>query len=400
LLSVTVLLALVLPAAAAATGATFTTNAGCTGVNINLFESREAVYLDGGPRVPSGSGLEDGVYYVKVTAPDGTLLGTSIASANETPVTVVGGEFVQCYQLWSILIKASDGTTGYDLTPNAGGEYKVWVSKVADFHPSSTKTDNFKVIAGTQPATLNVIKFYDANANGINDDNMPIIDWKVQIQDGIDYIRYTPVSIQVAPDDYTVTEFMPIETNWRATTPNPVYVTVAAGDNKTVEFGNLCLGAGGGLTKGFWTNKNGAKLVGADDLAMLRALNLRNADGSAFDPTSFNQLKAWLKDSNAVNMAYMLSAQLAAMELNVFNDKVNGGALIYAPGVTSANSLGYATVDAVMAEANAELGLHGVATADTPELKAYQEALKNALDNANNNTNFVQATACPFTFAE
>jgi hypothetical protein len=54
-------------------------------------------------------------------------------------------------------------------------------------------------------------------------------------------------------------------------------------------------------------------------------------------------------------MAYMLSAQLAAMELNVFNGFVNGNALIYAPGTTSANALGYASVNAVMAEANTDL---------------------------------------------
>ncbi len=47
--------------------------------------------------------------------------------------------------------------------------------------------------------------------------------------------------------------------------------------------------------------------------------------------------QSWLLAANASNMANMLSAQLAAMELNVYNGKVNGGALIYAPGTTSAN---------------------------------------------------------------
>ena len=95
-------------------------------------------------------------------------------------------------------------------------------------------------------------------------------------------------------------------------------------------------------------------------------------------------------------MAYMLSAQLAAMELNVFNGFVNGNALIYAPGTLSANALGFATVNAVMAEANTELGLHAVATAAGP-IRTYQEALKNALDRGNNNLNFVQpgASSCP-----
>ncbi len=100
-------------------------------------------------------------------------------------------------------------------------------------------------------------------------------------------------------------------------------------------------------------------------------------------------------------MAYMLSAQLSGMELNVFNGKVNGSALIYAPGTFSANPNGFATVNAVMTEANSELGLHGLTLAGSP-YRAYQEALKNALDRANNNVNFVQPgpSSCPTpTFA-
>ena len=35
---------------------------------------------------------------------------------------------------------------------------------------------------------------------------------------------------------------------------------------------------------------------------------------------------------------------------------------------------------------------------DPQQLRSYQEALKNALDRANNNLNFVQAAPCPFTY--
>jgi hypothetical protein len=58
----------------------------------------------------------------------------------------VDGEFAHCYQLADLVYSAaSDYTTkGYDTTPNNGGEYKVWISKEADFDPQ--KTDNFKVV--------------------------------------------------------------------------------------------------------------------------------------------------------------------------------------------------------------------------------------------------------------
>ena len=402
ILAICLALAAVSPALAAQPlpGAIFTTDSTCTGVNLNIYGDKADVYLDGGPAHPNAASLPDGSYYVQITDPSGaTVLGTSVGSGNETPFVVFNGEPASCYQLWNILIKGSDASQGYDDTPNNGGEYKVWVSNEASFANNSTKTDNFKVKedGGVNPATLNVLKFYDANANGLNDDGQLITGWKVRIQDGIDFIRYTPVSIIVDPDDYTVTEFYPVEPNWMGTTANPVYITLVAGQEGTVEFGNLCLGAGGGLTLGFWSNKNGQALFGSDDLALMVSLNLRNANGSDFNPGNYAGFRTWLLNANATNMSYMLSAQLAAMELNVLNGKVNGSALIYAPGTTSANALGFATVNAVMAEANAELGLHGLALAGSP-YRTYQEALKNTLDKANNNLTFVQPTPCPFTF--
>lgn len=381
-------------------GAIFTTDSICSGVNLNIYDSKESVYLNGGPSHPGAAGLPDGDYFVKVTEPSGTLLGTSVGSGNDTPIQVSNGEFDRCYQLWAILIKASDGAQGYDSTSNPGGEYKVWVSQTSSFANSSSKTDNFKVKEGSPPetATLKVLKFYDANANGQRDEGEALLDgWQILIENSVDLVRYTPVTVLLDPGAYTVTESMPVETNWQATTPNPVSLTLAAGETATVEFGNLCLGEGGGHTKGFWQSPNGEALFDDDDLALMDSLNLRNADGSNFDPTSYDEFKAWLKGANAKNMAYMLSAQLAAMELNVSHDFVDGGALIYAPGTKSANEAGFATVDAVMDEANDELGLHGYTPAGNP-YRSYQEALKDALDNANNNQTFVQPEACPFTF--
>jgi hypothetical protein len=249
--------------------------------------------------------------------------------------------------------------------------------------------------------TLKVIKFYDKNTNGLFDaDEVALEGWKVNVTDGV-YTEdlYTPIYLVLWPGSFTVTEYMPIEMNWVGTTENPVYVELAYGDNKTVEFGNVCLGAGGGKTLGFWSNKNGQSFIGADDLEVLRDLNLRDSAGNHFDPATYQAFRTWLLDANATNMAYMLSAQLAAMKLNVYNDFVDGNALIYAPGTLSANANGFATVNAIIAEANDSLSLDGETLSGHPE-RSYQEALKNALDKANNNYTFVQETACPYTFAE
>ena len=257
---------------------------------------------------------------------------------------------------------------------------------------------------------LIVKKFYDVNANGEYDSltDLLIDDW-VFSKDGTLY--YTPMTFLLIPGIYPVTESLPLESNWIKTYPTSsatLYPEVKTDDITHAKFGNLCVGPGGGMTLGFWSNKNGQALYGLDDNNMIISLNLKNGGGADFDPaasppallsTSKSQFRTWILSATAKNMGYMLSAQLAAMELNVLNGKVNGESLIYAPGTTSANSLGFATVNAIMSEANNELGAHPY-TVSPNQYRSYQEALKNALDDANNNKNFVQPTVCPFTFSE
>jgi hypothetical protein len=422
-------------------GAIFSTDSTCTSVDLNIYTSKDAVYIDGGPKNPGAAGLPDGSYCVQVTQPDGTVLGVSAPGA----VSVSGGEFAQCYQLSLILNTASSGftTPGYDDTANSGGEYKVWVSTDCNFVEANSKTDNFKVRSGGGPggiAEICVTKFYDANANGTFDPDPQtnpgeqVLDgwqYKVFAADNLNLVRYTgmtPGCLVVNPDTYHVIESDSIEPNWVHTTPTDVAVTAEDGKSAPVEFGNVCLGAGNGLTLGFWSNKNGQSLETASDFCFLNGLNLRNANGSNYDPIaaagcpapSTNQLSAaktslsgWLLGATATNMAYMLSAQLATMELNVLhptnkyntppNTGVSGTAVIYEECLKTYPSLtttGFITINALMVAANTELGLHGNTTTASAA-RTYQECLKNALDDANNNKSFVQTsdTHCPYSFA-
>lgn len=266
-------------------------------------------------------------------------------------------------------------------------------------------------------------KYYDANANGQFDaGEAGLADWPIDYDDGTAAASVLTdadgsFSVMVDPGTYTFAERQ-AAAPWFQTgntvdqsggtgsvvlNADMTYsVTLDSGETATgLSFGNLCVGSGGARSKGFWTNKNGQALIDEDDLAMLRGLNLVKEDGTPFDPTTRQQLKAWLQDAQSVNMAYMLSAQLAAMALNVHNGMVMGSALIYAPDAISANAAGFATVSAVIVEANAELGLHPVALADAA-WRGYQEGLVEALDGANNNLTFVQADAstCPSPFVE
>jgi hypothetical protein len=405
-------------------GAVFTTDSTCSGVDLNIYGSKDDVYIDGGPAHPGAAGLPDGSYCVQVTDPStGTVLGQSAAGA----VTVLGGEFEQCYQLSTILNTATSGftTPGYDDTPNPGGEYKVSISTDCTFTNSNTKTDNFKVVANTPPpppdhGKLCVDKFYDANANGVKDGNESFIDnWLVFISGGTLQDSFlTDVCLTLSTGSYTVSEAHSVIGNWLQTAAlldgappvppltlaDPVSVTINANDNHEVLFGNVCLGGGGGLTLGFWSNKNGQKLETAADFTFLNSLCLVagvNGGHQVFSTTlstAKGQLNTWLLNATATNMAYMLSAQLATMELNVRHGFVDPNALVHTGGCGNTGFDGsFITVGDLMAAANDSLCAHPVTKTAGPD-RTYQECLKNALDDANNNKNFTQSTPCDFSF--
>lgn len=414
-------------------GAIYTSMADGVTVNGNVYENKEDVYLNGGPQNANANGLPNGDYYFQVTDPSGaTLLSTDPAVCRG--VTVSGGVVMGAAQ-FSIDAACAHANGNqnvdngsipvqlipYNDTPNAGGEYKVWlITKGAAtvgedgitllFTNDNAKTDNFKIRNDSQtpPVVIFGEKFYDTNTNGVHDGGEPVIPgWRIEKQPPNQAdVTFTGTNGQysfiVDPNSglYTISEVPPPPGwypagQWLNTTPISGDVTVESSDVHGPDFGNVCLGPGGGLTLGFWSNKNGQALFGSTDLALMVSLNLRNANGTHFNPTSYSGFKSWLLKATATNMAYMLSAQLAAMELNVFNGKVSGGSMIYAPGTTSANGSGFATVNAVMTEANTELGLHGYTVA-AGATRSYQEALKNALDKANNNKNFVQSGPCAF----
>lgn len=269
------------------------------------------------------------------------------------------------------------------------------------------------------------IKFYDTNADGAFDlTEPPVGGFRIKLTDvDTGVVTYTTTaadgSFEFLGNDvgtYLVEEVIPLGgATWIRTGPpdtdfrnlvisDGVYTEVLIINQRTGEvtnrrenyFWNVCLGVGGGLTKGFWGNKNGQALIGADDLTFVNGLLPYQTSSEYSNLTPFankTAIKNYLQAATATNMRYMLAAQLLAMELNVYNGKVSGSSILYV-GQDSNDMPIFQTVSSVMSNAiTAWASSGGACEAGCPQ-RAEQEFYKNALDNANNNINFVQAQAC------
>lgn len=147
-------------------GAIFTTLPDGTRVNANIYDAKTDVYLDGGPgngAPQSAAALPDGDYYFQVTDPSGrVLLSTDAIACRRFTVTngIITSDTASgaCAHATGIDVDHNAVTVQlmpYLDTPNPGGEYKAWVTRVVDFNlsatrfhgfvPSESKTDNFKV---------------------------------------------------------------------------------------------------------------------------------------------------------------------------------------------------------------------------------------------------------------
>jgi hypothetical protein len=145
------------------------------------------------------------------------------------------------------------------------------------------------------------------------------------------------------------------------------------------DFGNVCLMPGtGGKTLGFWSNKNGQALINSSDVTELNGLKLYTPDKWAyppFDTTNLTQIKSYLLNATAVDMRWMLSAQLIATKLNVLHGFLSGSTIVYVGSSTYVPS-GFISINEIMANAN---------TALSGTDRAAQEYWKNLLDGLNNN---------------
>ena len=162
-----------------------------------------------------------------------------------------------------------------------------------------------------------------------------------------------------------------------------------------VDFGNYCTIPSGGLTLGFWSNKNGQTVLQAHDPAwrtLLNGLNLRTANGGLYQvpsgsfSTAYSNFRTWLLGATATNMAYMLSAQLSALELNIAYKGVLG---------SSYDLCSDMTINQLMTNSSASLLTYPLTTSSSnPSARAAQEGWKNCIDAINTGGPVIPAQPC------
>jgi len=268
------------------------------------------------------------------------------------------------------------------------------------------------------PAKICGYKFYDLNLNGAWDDGEPAVPgFKMELYDDAVLVdtEFTDENGRYCFDiltlgTYTVKEVLP--THWFNTTPISIDVEITelgqiSEDNN---FGNICIGYGGGKSLGFWSNKNGQSVLNGHvgepgPVSILSDPILAGLPNTVSGPpylTSKEGIKAFLLGATATvnigdypcyGMQYMLAAQWLTMKLNVYFGYVDGNSLVYLGDV---NENGVADPGDFMTVHDI---LNLVSSAWGGWDRATQEYWKDILDHANNNMNFLCLAPClPITY--
>jgi len=380
-----------------------------------------------GVRDDGDQGLAGWTIYVDTDGTPGLSFGDAQGVTDANGAYVIGNLNAGTYQVLEAQPLGDAATYTQTVTPDP-----VTVG------PDAVGVDlgNFKNVV------LSGVKFYDSNGNARNDDGAVIAGWTINllldansngVRDVDAFGNFTETMLSMPTDGYgaysfalgplpggqfIVTEAASASAGWVQTWGiGGAALAATSGAALTQDFGNLKEVAGsGGKTLGFWTNNNGQIAImdggsAASELTMLDGLNLvqnslsgKKVTGATdFDPTSYQQLKTWLLAADATNMAYMLSAQLAATELAVeagflnaatvvdvgnildgYYAKISG--LIGAGKITEIGDHAFITIGDLAAAANAALGeVGGNLDLAGDAHRAFEESLKNALDALNNN---------------
>jgi hypothetical protein len=247
---------------------------------------------------------------------------------------------------------------------------------------------NFRIGDGNGSDVSGLV-FHDLDRDGVRDAGEPGLGaWEVRLVTATTAEsaltngsgNYLFDDVEAGP--YTVE--LTLQSGWLATNAATHSIQVCAcGNVQVADFGVAQeLTPANARTIGYWRNKHGLELIQQYSiLPTLSALNIVNQAGAYVSFGTPTQYKNWLQSANATNMAYMLSAQLVGMHCNVTVGYVSAQSLINDP------NFGIVPIGQIMQMAVASLAQHPLTLSGHPQ-RAYQDRLKTALDNANNNLNW------------
>ena len=160
-------LALLAPSAgvvSALSGAVYTSNIDGSIINANIYDSKSAVYLTGGP-CNGGSHLAAGDYYFQVSSPSGDLLSSDAigqrkftVGANGFITSTAGGHATNPVNCTPPVTGITVQLFPYADTPNNGGEYKLTIATASSVEACagfSASSDTFEICTGADQKSDN-----------------------------------------------------------------------------------------------------------------------------------------------------------------------------------------------------------------------------------------------------
>lgn len=159
----------------------------------------------------------------------------------------------------------------------------------------------------------------------------------------------------------------------------PVTGTSCGGGGGT----GTCTQLTGAFTLGYYSNKNGQATITPADLAFLNGLVLVDYSGTDLTWASNKAFGNWLLNATAKNMSYMISAQLATLELNIRHNPVG-----WADKTVCEDALGR-TIQQIADDAEAFVAANHVVLGSSA-VRADGDAIETLLDEINNNLVSVQ----------
>jgi len=249
--------------------------------------------------------------------------------------------------------------------------------------------DRFRIGNGTG-SEVSGFAFLDANRDGVRDvGEGPLANWEVRLVTGqSSLVAFTDAQGRYAFPGVTAATYtveLQLPAGFVATTASSVALEVCGCANVAVaDFGAApAILRCDGHTIGFWRNRHGLSIVQHRNILLtLPGLYLRDLCGNHVAPGSLSAFSRYLHCANSINMAYMLSAQLLAMHCNVLAGFVDPSCRI------RDSHLGNITIAELMQLSVQSLMANPLTLPGHPA-RAHQQSLKNALDNANNNRNWL-----------